>query len=177
MPKGLSKSSSMIFTQQSNMSKLENLRDNESYSMACLYAEETLLGTLLFSRETAEDLGSIFNLLDPEDFWEEECSILYKGARECFNAGQPVAMASVLRVVRDSLKTNTIQPEIVTRLAMVMPVQSDLKCVAQSIKDSAVARKIANTLDVASDELLSAASPSIYLADLIGKLHEFKNDL
>lgn len=144
--------------------------------MVCLYAEETLLGTLFFSRETVEDLGFIFNLLDPEDFWGEECKILYKGAQECFSAGQPVTMTSVLRIVRDSLKTNAVMPEIVTRLAMVMPVQSDLKCVAQSIKESAVTRKIANTLDIASGELLSATSPSIYLAALIGKLHDFKND-
>ena len=62
--------------------------------------------------------------------------------------GQPVTMASVLRVVRDSLKNNTVTPEIVTRLAMVMPVQIALKFVAQNIKQSAVARKIANTLNI-----------------------------
>lgn len=158
------------------MGKHEDLCGNESYSMVCLYAEEILLATLFFSRETSEDLGFIFNLLDPEDFWGEQCKILYKGARECFNAGQPVTMALVLRVVRDSLKSNIVKPEIVTRLAMVMPVQSDLKAVAQSIKESAVTRKIAIMLDIASDELLSAASSSLYLADLIGKLQAFKND-
>jgi replicative DNA helicase len=159
------------------MGLLEELRSSESYSMACLYAEETLLGTLFFSRETVEDLNFIFNLLNPEDFWGEDCKILYKGAQDCFSSGQPVNMASVLRVVRDSLKTNTVKPEIVTRLALVMPVQSNLMCVAQSIKESAVARNIANTLSIASGELLSAASPSLYLTDLIGKLDELKNDL
>lgn len=158
------------------MAKLDDLRNSESYSMVCLYAEETLLGTLFFSRETVSDLEFIFNNLDPEDFWDEECKILYKGARECFVAGRPVTMTSVLHIVRDSLKTNTVKPEIVTRLAMVMPVQSDLKCVAQAIKESAIARKIANTLDVASGELLSAASPSMYLADIIDKLQAFKKD-
>ena len=145
------------------MGKIEELRRDESYSTVCLYAEETLLGTLLFSRETIQDLDFIFNLLEPENFWGEECKILYKGARECFGASQPVTMASVLRVVRGSLKMNTLTPEIATRLAMVMPVQSNLKCVALAIKENAIARKIANTLDIASDELLSAASPSVYL--------------
>ncbi len=157
------------------MGKIEELCSNESYSMVCLYAEESLLGTLFFSRETCEDLDFIFNLLEPEDFWGEECRILYKGARECFGAGQHITMASVLRVVLDSLKTNTVTPEIVTRLAMVMPIQSDLKCVAKAIKENALARNIANTLEIASNEILSAASPSLYLADLFGKLNEYKN--
>lgn len=159
------------------MGKIEELRSDESYSTVCLYAEETLLGTLLFSRETIQNLDFIFNLLEPEDFWGEECKILYQGTRECFGADRPITMASVLRAVRGSLKINIVTPEIVTRLAMVMPVQSNLQCVALAIKENAVTRKIANTLDIASDELLSAASPSAYLADLIGKLQEFKKDL
>ena len=159
------------------MVKIEDLRSDETYSMACLYAEESLLGTLLFSRETIEDLSFIFNLLEPDDFWGEECKILYKGARECFRVGQPVTMTSALRVVRDSLKTNAVTPDIVTRLAMVMPVQSALKYVAQDIKQSAVARKIAKTLAIASDELLSAGSPSVYLADLISKLRAYESQL
>lgn len=158
------------------MGKIEELRNSESYTIICAYAEETLLATLLFSRATREDLEIVFDKLAPECFWSDEYKILYKGARECFNAGQGVAMASVLRVVRESLKDNTLKPDVVTRLSMAMPVQADLIRVADSIIENANIRKIVNTLDVATDELLSASSTSAYLADLIKKLEQLKND-
>ncbi len=117
-----------------------------SDTFASLYAEETLLGTLLNNPSEKELAQGYFDLLEPSDFQDIEHQLLFSAIKHVFEKTGRILPADVIKLLRDEFATKKISIELFSRLANVIIFSGDLSFLIYEIKKTSILKSLEKTI-------------------------------
>lgn len=141
------------------------------------YAEESLLGSLLHENGLGEtQVEKLLNYLDPSDF-SELYRPIYKAVRICYSETGTIKYYSLVKLLREDFKKNSIPRDIFNRIVQVIPFTENIWVLAEEIKRSSIRRKMSSQLEQYSQDAIRCLNPLLFIKEIKNNLAELEIEL
>ncbi|MFW2366754.1 MAG: replicative DNA helicase [Desulforhopalus sp.] len=112
-------------------------------------AEQAVLGSILLK---ADLLGTVLELLKPNDFYKDNHRIIYEAMLDLFDRNEPQDLLTVSNLLTNTNKLDTIGgPAYLASLTSIVPVTAHIGSYAKIIREKSVLRRlIAVNSDIAN---------------------------
>ncbi|MCD8151469.1 MAG: replicative DNA helicase [Clostridiales bacterium] len=114
-----------------------------------LEAEQSVIGSMMMDRDA---ILTATEMLDKDDFYHQQCAILFETIAELFNAGAAVDTITL----QNRLREKSVPPEISSLeymgdLITSVPTSANVRYYAQIVRDKAVLRRLIRTTEEIAD--------------------------
>jgi replicative DNA helicase len=105
-----------------------------------LEAEQAVLGALMLEPETG---SSVFEILQPEDFYRDNHRLIYIALRDLFERGDPVDLVSVAEILRQSGRLEQVGGiATVSEIARSVPSAVNIEFYAKIVAEKSMLRQL-----------------------------------
>ncbi len=103
-------------------------------------AEKSVIGSMLMAREA---ITVAMEMLQPDDFYQQQYGVMFESITELFNEGQPTDLVTVLdRLKKKSVPEELCSLEFLRDLLDTVPFSSNVRSYAQIVYEKALLRKL-----------------------------------
>lgn len=105
-----------------------------------LEAEQAVIGALMLEPESG---SSVFELLQPEDFYRDNHRLIYSAIRDLFEKGDPIDLVSVAEILRQQGRLEHVGGiATISEIARSVPSASNVEYYAKLVTEKALLRQL-----------------------------------